>query len=84
MTLSFISFAALLVNVIARISYGDTFFSSIKYAILVVKTFVLPDPAPAKTSNGPSVAVTAFFCISFSVVKSIFYHLIYHNIKQRK
>ena len=53
--LSFISFAALLVKVIASISKGLTSFSSIKYAILCVITRVLPEPAPARISTGPSV-----------------------------
>ena len=50
---SFISFAALFVNVTARIFLGFTPHSRIKYAILDVKSFVFPDPAPAKTKSGP-------------------------------
>ena len=64
--LSFISFAALLVNVIANISQGLTFFSSNIYAILCVNTLVLPLPAPAITKHGPSVFITASYCLSFN------------------
>ena len=64
-TLCFISLAALFVKVMARILYGFTFFSDIKYAILCVNTFVFPLPAPAITKHGPSVANTASFCLSF-------------------
>ena len=53
--LSFISFAALFVNVIASMFHGFTCFSPIKYAILCVSTFVFPLPAPAITKHGPSV-----------------------------
>ena len=58
-TRSFISLAALLVNVIARMEYGETPRSRIRWAIRYVSTRVLPDPAPATTSTGPSVAATA-------------------------
>jgi len=51
-TRSFISPAALLVKVIARISNGLTFLRAIKYAILRVRTRVFPEPAPATTNNG--------------------------------
>ena len=61
-TLSLISFAALFVNVTHKICCPKHFFSCIKCAILVVRTFVLPEPAPASTCNGPSVLVTANFC----------------------
>ena len=64
-TLSFISFAALLVNVIANIFQGFTPFC-IKYATLYVNTFVFPLPAPAITRHGPSVCFTASFCIGLS------------------
>ncbi len=57
-TLCFISPAALLVKVIARISNGDI-PRSINHAIRRVSTRVLPDPAPAMTNNGPPVWVTA-------------------------
>ena len=52
-TRSFISPAALLVKVIARISPGDTSRSAIRYATRCVSTRVLPEPAPATISNGP-------------------------------
>ena len=58
--LSFISFAALFVNVIANMSQGFTPFSCIRYAILCVKTFVFPLPAPAITRHGPS------YCLLFN------------------
>ena len=64
--LSFISFAALFVNVIANIFHGNTFFSCNKYAILCVNTFVFPLPAPAITRHGPSVFTTASYCLSFN------------------
>ena len=51
-TRSFISPAALLVNVIARISNGETFRSAMRYAMRCVRTRVLPEPAPATTSSG--------------------------------
>ena len=53
-TLSVISLAALLVNVIANMLYGLIPFS-IRFAILFVNTLVFPEPAPAKTSIGPSI-----------------------------
>src|SRR5919198_3201473 len=56
---SFISFAALFVNVIARISLGLTPHAAIKWPTRWVSTRVLPEPAPAITSSGPSVASTA-------------------------
>ena len=49
------SAAALFVNVTARIRSGKTFFSLIRYAMRCVSTRVLPLPAPAKMSTGPSV-----------------------------
>ena len=54
-TLSLISPAALLVNVMASIFHGFTCFSSIRYATLWVSTLVFPEPAPAKIRRGPSV-----------------------------
>ena len=56
--------AALLVKVMARILKGDTPISN-KCAILHVNTLVLPLPAPAKISMGPSVAFTAAACSGF-------------------
>ena len=58
-TRSFISPAALLVNVMARIWNGDTLRSATRYAIRCVSTRVLPEPAPATTRSGPSGAITA-------------------------
>src|SRR5918995_4607470 len=58
-TRDFISSAALLVNVMARISNGLTPWSRIRWAMRWVSTRVLPDPAPATTSSGPSACVTA-------------------------
>ena len=51
-TLSFISPAALLVKVIAKISWGLTPRSLIKWAMRLVKTLVLPEPAPATINSG--------------------------------
>src|SRR5579862_8680318 len=60
-----ISPAALLVNVIARISFGSTPHVASRCATRYVNTRVLPEPAPAITSSGPSVVVTASRCASF-------------------
>ena len=57
-TRCFISSAALLVNVMARIEDGGT-PSSTRWAILWVRTRVLPEPAPATTSSGPPRWTTA-------------------------
>src|SRR5213075_3118579 len=62
----FISPAALLVNVIAKIELG-TIPSESRYATRRVITRVFPDPAPAMISSGPSTWVTAARC---SCVKS--------------
>ena len=65
-----ISRAALLVNVSARIRYAGTPLLN-KFAIRYVNTLVLPDPAPAITSVGPSVFTTASRWFSFnSLIKS--------------
>ncbi len=56
---SFISPAALLVNVTAKIRSGGTPWRSIRLAIRVVSTRVFPDPAPASTSSGPWTCSTA-------------------------
>ena len=58
---SFISLAALLVNVTAKMFLGRT-PCFIMYAIRVVKTFVFPEPAPASINNGPCVVFTASCC----------------------
>ena len=49
---------------------ASTFFS-IKYAILLVSTLVLPEPAPANTNIGPLIWVTASLCSLFNPFKSI-------------
>src|SRR5947209_1713855 len=54
-----ISPAALLVNVIARISFGFAASVATRYAIRWVSTRVLPDPAPARIKSGPPGYVTA-------------------------
>ncbi len=63
-TRSFISVAAFLVKVRARIRSAGTPFS-IRYAIREVRTRVFPDPAPATMRTGPSTHVTAFTCSGF-------------------
>ena len=60
-----ISAAALLVNVIARISQGCTPLSASICAMRYVSTRVLPEPAPASTSRGPSMHSTASRCAGF-------------------
>src|SRR3954452_17658463 len=57
-----ISAAALFVNVIARISFGFTPSALIRCATRYVSTRVLPEPAPAMTSSGPSVVSAASRC----------------------
>ena len=59
---SFISRAALLVKVTARISDGRARPRLRIWAIRVVSTRVLPVPAPASTSTGPSSVSTASRC----------------------
>ena len=61
-TRCFISSAALLVKVMARISKGETPCSLISQPTLDVSTRVLPDPAPAMISRGPPGWVTASRC----------------------
>src|SRR6266542_2322836 len=53
-TRSFISPAALFVNVIASRANGDARCSPISQPTRFVRTRVLPDPAPATTSSGTS------------------------------
>ncbi len=60
-TRSAISPAALLVKVMARMEEGRTPTSSMSQAMRRVITVVLPDPAPARISRGPSTWVTASF-----------------------
>src|SRR3954470_4485851 len=55
----FISSAALLVKVIARISNGEIPCSWMSQAMRCVSTRVLPEPAPATMSSGPPGCVTA-------------------------
>ena len=72
-TLSFISFAALFVNVIAKIFEGFTPFL-IKFKILWVIVLVLPAPAPASIRTGPSSVSTASFCLLLSPFIIIIQH----------
>ena len=65
---SFISLAALLVKVMARIFSGGTPRSSTRWAMRAVKTRVLPLPAPASTSTAPSVVSTGSRCSSLSFI----------------
>ena len=58
-TRRFISAAALFVNVIAMISFGFAPAPRIRWTIRWVRTRVFPEPAPATTSTGPSMASTA-------------------------
>ena len=67
-TRSRISVAALLVKVMARMLYGATPYAK-RFAMRQVSTFVLPEPAPAMMSSGPSVCATAFFCAGFKPLK---------------
>src|SRR6478609_4931540 len=64
-TRSRISPAALFVNVIARISGGFAPAAASRCAMRRVSTRVLPEPAPATTSSGPSVVSTASRCAGF-------------------
>ena len=57
--------AALLVKVTARMPCGEAPSAWITQAMRCVSTRVLPLPAPASTSTGPSGAVTAARCASF-------------------
>ena len=64
-TRSRISAEALFVNVTATIESGAYPRCSIRCTIFLVITPVLPDPAPASTSRGPSWWVTAASCSGF-------------------
>src|SRR3954453_7473837 len=64
-TRSRISWAALLVKVIARISPGRVWPVPTKWAMRWVSTRVLPEPAPARISSGPSPCSTASRCGGF-------------------
>src|SRR3954447_15410281 len=61
-TRSRISWAALLVKVMARISNGEMPRSRMRWAMRWVRTRVLPEPAPAMTRRGPSSCTTASRC----------------------
>ncbi len=65
-----ISPAALFVNVIARISFGFTPCALIRWATRWVSTLVLPEPAPAITSSGPSTCNAASRWASFRSARS--------------
>ena len=65
-----ISSAAWSVKVSARISDGRARFVAISQAIRRVMTCVLPVPAPATTSSGPSPWRTARFCSLLSPSRS--------------
>src|SRR5215472_5520034 len=69
-TRSFISPAALFVNVMARRPNGETRFVAIRYATRWVSTRVLPEPAPATMSSGPSGAVAASRWTGFRPARS--------------
>ena len=68
-TRSRISCAALLVNVIARISDGFACPVATRWATRCVSTRVLPEPAPASTSSGPLPCVTASRCGGLSALE---------------
>ena len=59
---SFISPAALLVNVMATTSSGRTCCTWMSQATRCVSTRVLPEPAPARISRGRRQCVTALRC----------------------
>src|SRR3954468_18643884 len=65
-TRCFISSAALLVKVMARMENGEAPSSPISHATRCVSTRVLPEPAPATTSSGPPGWVTASRWTGFS------------------
>ena len=69
-TRSAISAEALLVKVTARMESGATPFSLDEPGDAVVMTRVLPEPAPARMSTGPSVASTAARCSGFRLSMS--------------
>src|SRR3954468_4288615 len=71
-TRSFISPAALFVKVMAKISLGLTPCAARRCATRCVSTRVLPEPAPAITSSGPSVVRTASRWASFRSARPVF------------
>ena len=64
-TRSRISVAARLVNVTTRMRDGSTLWPRTRWTQRCTSVFVLPEPAPASTSSGPSVCVTARRCSGF-------------------
>ena len=56
----------------------------IKYAILLVKTVVLPVPAPATIKRGPSPKTTASFCSLFKPKSKSSFIMNYYTLKKRK
>ena len=69
-TRSFISAAALLVKVIARIEPGWALRWETIQAMRRVSTRVLPEPAPATTRSGGPSCTTAARCGSFNPARS--------------
>ena len=67
MTRCFNSFAALLVNVTAKIWCQCAWPVMIMKAILCTIVLVLPDPAPARTRRFSCVLVAASRCSGFKV-----------------
>ncbi len=63
---SFISLAALLVKVTAKMPLGETCEVCSNQAMRVVNTRVLPDPAPAKIKACSAGKATARCCSSLS------------------
>src|SRR5215210_7396228 len=68
-TRPFISSAALLVNVMARIWNGETPWSLMSHATRLVSTRVFPEPAPATISSGPPGWVTASRCTGLRLAR---------------
>ena len=68
-TRSFISRAALLVKVTARISHGRARPVARMWAMRVVSTRVLPVPAPASTSTGPSSGLDRLALLGVEIVE---------------
>ena len=61
-TRRFISAAALLVKVTARMRQGSTPWTRMRWAMRWVRVRVLPEPAPARMRSGPSPCSTAWRC----------------------
>lgn len=79
---SSISFAALLVNVTANSSEGLICPVCINHTIRVVNTFVLPEPAPAKTKTEELEWVVASSCgwLSPFSISDIYWVLTVFNV----